>query len=1279
MTIMTTRKETPSVPIKVLTNLKNMEMEIHFASRLQSPTRVAYRAFRFCIALDDKFTIWQSPPKSGTISLILHVTGPPWYSKQLKEAMSISHVLDSRKWSIEDTWARQTDIVDHKNTYDAIDKTPISLRKNLNSINIARWTTFRVNLKADTRNLGIFRTFCTALRDFNVEVLDGTNFRISPPPRDVEAPMWSLLDANLTTRSSSAGFSLRDELSHTYLPFEVRYQLEVCLSHGWLSEYAVDDAFLRRLSALPSRKAKQLLVQVAMSQQQIFKPMDIFERVEFHRPVKARKLPENCVEICHATVTATGLLFHTPSVEVTNRVIRQHMHYADRFLRVRFEDDAYRGQSRLYSASNRKMDLIFRRVRRALSEGIILGDRHYEFLAWGNSQLREHGVYFFATVPGVIDPQAIRERMGNFDAEKVVAKLAARMGQCFSTTRPVHLRLPPVTKDNTIPDVVHGKYTFTDGVGKISVPAAGVVHSQLRIGGSVPSALQFRLGGCKGVLAVDPHLPGVDVKIRPSQLKFDSLSGELEIIRWSEFWQCFLNRQLVLVLSSLGVPDEVFLRKQDETIQALDDAMVDDTAALKALRDNVDPNRMTLNIGGLVTAGFRQTEEPFATSLLLLWRAYTLKYLKEKAKIPVRHGAFVLGCVDETATLRGHFDSQRPPDDASQEEKERSLPEVFIQITDPHTGRRRVIEEICIIARNPSLHRGDIRVVKAVNVPRLHHLCDVLVMPQTGDRDLASMCSGGDLDGDDYLVMWDKDLIPPGTWHAEPFHYEAPTPVTAGKKITTNDIINFFHDYLRNDSLGRIAHAHLGAADFLHEGIQSEQCLELVHLHSMAVDYSKTGVPAIMPRRLERVEWPHFMQKKGTPYTSRKVLGRLFDAVERIAFVPDWDGPFDVRILNSMTPPASTMQAAKELKEDYDQALQRIMAQHQIRTEFEVWSTFVLTHSKAARDFKFHEEIGQLSRILKEQFYESIVETVGGRDYQRLAPFAVAAYQYTKAQVDLALDEVRKHQREKTAPQMPFISFPWILQDTLAKIATSFDDSYEGDWHSSDNLLHRSSPNGLQVANRAPQAEFDGAGNAVVPVTDAPEPHFPPGHVLEEHWPDPIGQGPAHIPSDSADAKPGPSTPFPDPRNQVIKPIQPGLDVPLRPRECAPLEDVDSVRGAISASLTPAPSDSRLAMEEGTRCKLKFDTKHSAVIQSASLHLKDENVPGRPTPHQKSGHDSSSLPTSVQLSQGGAKPDHSMSSRPLFVGLDNGIMKDPMSMTAEERQATGIPDDDDLL
>ena len=113
--------------------------------------------------------------------------------------------------------------------------------------------------------------------------------------------------------------------------------------------------------------------------------------------------------------------------------------------------------------------------------------------------------------------------------------------------------------------------------------------------------------------------------------------------------------------------------------------------------------------------------------------------------------------------------------------------------------------------------------VRAVNVPALHHLKNVVVFPSTGDRDLASMCSGGDLDGDDYMVLWDRDLIPDNV-NEPPMDSALEKSLESDNPITVADISEFFVMYMKNNSLGQIAHAHLAQADFNAEGVNSDTC-----------------------------------------------------------------------------------------------------------------------------------------------------------------------------------------------------------------------------------------------------------------------------------------------------------------------------------------------------------------------------------------------------------------------------------------------------------------------
>lgn len=456
---------------------------------------------------------------------------------------------------------------------------------------------------------------------------------------------------------------------------------------------------------------------------------------------------------------------------------------------------------------------------RTLYNGIRIGDRHYEFLAFGNSQFRENGAYFFCPTD-YLSCDDIRNWMGNFNHIKVVAKYAARLGQCFSTTRAINgLSKPDIIR---IPDIETDKFCFTDGVGKISPFLAQMIAAELGLrANTAPSAFQFRLGGCKGILVVWPDAKDKEVHIRKSQQKFTATYNGLEIIRCSRFSCATLNRQTIAILSSLGVEDEVFLKMMAEQLANYQNAMSDDDLAVSLLLRYIDDTQMTINIATMIRNGFMSERDLFVLSLLHLWRAWSIKLLKEKAKIIVEKGAFVFGCVDETGTLRGYSE---PTISYGEDVPVDELPEIFLQVPDKNDPtRHNVIDGICLVGRNPSLHPGDLRVVRAVNVPALHHLRDVIVFPSTGDRDIPSMCSGGDLDGDDYFVIWDEQLIP-AEWNCKPMDYGGPKPRDLSRPVEVTDLMKFFVRFMKNDALPTIAHAHLAQADSLDLSVKDPKC-----------------------------------------------------------------------------------------------------------------------------------------------------------------------------------------------------------------------------------------------------------------------------------------------------------------------------------------------------------------------------------------------------------------------------------------------------------------------
>ena len=76
----------------------------------------------------------------------------------------------------------------------------------------------------------------------------------------------------------------------------------------------------------------------------------------------------------------------------------------------------------------------------------------------------------------------------------------------------------------------------------------------------------------------------------------------------------------------------------------------------------------------------------------------------------------------------------------------------------------RLIEGDVLITKNPCGHEGDIRPAKAIgkNHPsyeNLKHLVNVIVFPAKGARPLQNMMSGGDLDGDVYMIIWDQKIV----------------------------------------------------------------------------------------------------------------------------------------------------------------------------------------------------------------------------------------------------------------------------------------------------------------------------------------------------------------------------------------------------------------------------------------------------------------------------------------------------------------------------------------
>lgn len=182
-----------------------------------------------------------------------------------------------------------------------------------------------------------------ALSDFNIEIVNCDN-EVNWSPRSAE--LWNHIDPPSPDTFAAEMECLEDTESSMYLPFEVRYQLEVCISREYLNEYNITKEFVQTLAERASQnseKARSLLEWVAEQGKRIYDPMTIFQNQEAEVYSPTTEIPHYCAHVRKATITPSTVYFSSPTVETTNRVLRQFAreNLDGRFLRVQFTDEQF--------------------------------------------------------------------------------------------------------------------------------------------------------------------------------------------------------------------------------------------------------------------------------------------------------------------------------------------------------------------------------------------------------------------------------------------------------------------------------------------------------------------------------------------------------------------------------------------------------------------------------------------------------------------------------------------------------------------------------------------------------------------------------------------------------------------------------------------------------------------------------------------------------------------------------------------------------------------------
>ncbi|EJD42902.1 RNA-directed RNA polymerase [Auricularia subglabra TFB-10046 SS5] len=462
-------------------------------------------------------------------------------------------------------------------------------------------------------------------------------------------------------------------------------------------------------------------------------------------------------------------------------------------------------------------------IKRFLAAGLFLDDRQYRFYHHSPSQLRERGC-FLREAASDEELDARIYSYGDFSRINNVAKRAKRIGLLFSGASIDYNLDPQFTED--IDDIIVGNELFSDGCGLVSRRLAVALSRQKKIvfrgARYTPSVFQIRYRGYKGVLMLHPELDrshGPLAQFRRSMKKFNAtLDDTFTVVGYSTPYAFGrLNNDVIVLISSLGITNETLLAKQAEYFDWLLRAVSDVSCAVdllsclgdfamaeRVLLDGLDADHVQKALAGIVSREVKSFRKDNG---------------RLRSRMIIRKSRLLFGVCDPFGVLREG--------------------EVHVRVSAGRQPATTLTHCDVLVVKNPCLHPGDVLKLHAVENPRLAHLVDCVVFPSVGKRAPASMTSGSDLDGDQFFVCWDSDIIPSKT--TDPYLYPKGKEQIS-RSISRQDLAAHFAAY-SGASIAKVAGLHSKWARHSQQGAMCTECLELSALHSLAVDGGKIKVP----------------------------------------------------------------------------------------------------------------------------------------------------------------------------------------------------------------------------------------------------------------------------------------------------------------------------------------------------------------------------------------------------------------------------------------------------
>ena len=561
----------------------------------------------------------------------------------------------------------------------------------------------------------------------------------------------------------------------------------------------------------------------------------------------------------------------------------------------------------------------------------------------------------------------------------------------------------------------------TDGAGYIQESLARKLFKKAEISVN-PSPFQFRYGGMKGVLVILPddhkEFQNKSGKIlyRKSQVKFETDHTEIGIVKVAKIHDLYLNRESITLLESMflthtGMQDiwnfpSTLVKNQDQYLDQTAEMLENQGAAKKELTKHMSSALITK-----VSESFDLVSEPCFFRLLRCSYKITVSDLCKRANLRIEDGCYVMGIPDYSGKLEHN--------------------QVFLKTCKEGEPSKLILGPV-IIYRNPCLHPGDIRRVEAVDIPELHDSMNVIILPaEKSEYSLAESCSGGDLDGDNFSVIWDKAYIPPHKQCIEPLKYYelgGSKPTQSQNATSSEELADFFVNCMRNEALGRIAHIHLALSDYKETGAMDPLCMALAESQAIAVDFPKTGISPVVPKEaleiMRKEGYPDFMEKNSDFYVSKKVLGDLYRSCKSFLFAYDLEEalnrkiPFDQAMALEISP--AIIKKAEEVYSYYIIQMRRLMNQFSLQQEEEVLlGRAVVWHKllNSDRD-KASQQLQNAYEALKTRFL---------RIFTDMAPQG-KVLEWAAAWYKVAYDQ------NKEFKNRPFLSFPWIVYEWLCQL-----------------------------------------------------------------------------------------------------------------------------------------------------------------------------------------------------------------------------------------------------